>query len=160
MHCVPSVMNDMALAYSMTPSPAAVSCWRRMLISELVDDEDDFRLPELENGGVPPPPPPAPDACGCWSAEPSRCQWTNLVSASSNRTNAFRATSSTRLSRSSSAASTSVMRCMVGRRLDAARTKAVAAEFADEPISRIAVLVSARASVPVWYEEGEEPYLW
>jgi len=35
---------------------------------------------------------------------------------------------------------------MVGRRLDAALTRAVAAEFADDPMIRIAVFVNALAS--------------
>ena len=38
---------------------------------------------------------------------------------------------------------------MVGRRLDAALTKAVAAELAEDPISLMAVFVNARAKAPV-----------
>jgi hypothetical protein len=49
---------------------------------------------------------------------------------------------------------------MVGRRLDAARTRAVAAVLAEVPMKRNAWVVSARASAPVCNEDGEVPNRW
>ena len=48
---------------------------------------------------------------------------------------------------------------MVGRRLDAGATLAMALEaaLADVPMSLMAVLVNARARAPVWREEGDDP---
>ena len=128
----------MALAYRSTASPEAASCCRRTMISELADELDDLRRQVFANGGV------WADPVG--KVVPSSCHRTSLLSASSNRTNAFRARSSTFRNKSSSAALTSVVRWMVGRRLDAALTRAVAAEFADDPMIRIAVFVNALAS--------------
>lgn len=101
-------------------------------------------------GGVEPAPIPG-------GGRTNACHATSLESASSNRTKALRATSSTERTSSSSAGSISPVRKIVGRRLAAAFAIAVAAVFAPVPINRMAVFVSARARAPVCNEDGEVP---
>ena len=85
------------------------------------------------------------------------CQAIRRESASSNKTNALRATSSTDRTSSSSAESMSPVRKIVGRRLDAAFAIALAAVLAPFPRRRMAVFVKARASAPVCRDDGEVP---
>lgn len=145
------MINASALQYSTTASPATASCCRSTITSELKLLLLDFRRGEFwPKGGVEPAPTPG-------GGRASACQATRRESASSNRTNAFRATSSTDRTSSSSTGSISPVRKMLGRRLAAAFAIAVAAVVAPVPMSRIAVLVIARASAPVCSDDGEDP---
>lgn len=149
--------------YKTTASFAAASCCLSIHTSLFIEEELLFlRLPAwtaaaaciLNGGVVPVKPVGVPEV----RAVCASCVWASKrSSASSNNTNALRARSSIVHKRSSSSASMSLTRTILGRRLAVARAMAVAAVLAEVPMRRIAVFVSARARAPVWRDPGDTP---